>query len=147
MKATNVLQAMGQTVSGAITSPRPHPTKNLDALQSGAKTDFSTEIRFFRSTHTCLGFRPPTPLVKEVIYQQSRSKALILLRNCRYNLWAAVSCVAGIRPESGVKPTCRDSSTDAVDESPGGISPPGAPRTVHDPLESHGSRCSAVAMT
>src|SRR5262249_46710120 len=32
-------------------------------------------------------------------------------------------------------------------ESPGGISPPGAPRTVHDPLESHGSRCSAVAMT
>ena len=33
------------------------------------------------------------------------------------------------------------------DESPGGVSPPGAPRTVHDPLESHGSRCSAVAMT
>src|SRR5262249_27212395 len=32
-------------------------------------------------------------------------------------------------------------------ESPGGISPPGAPRTVHDPLKSHGSRCSAVAMT
>ena len=30
-------------------------------------------------------------------------------------------------------------------ESPGGISPPGAPRTVRDPLESHGSRCSAVA--
>jgi len=34
----------------------------------------------------------------------------------------------------------------ALVESPGGISPPGAPRTVHDPLESHGSRCSAVAM-
>jgi hypothetical protein len=32
------------------------------------------------------------------------------------------------------------------DESPEGVSPPGAPRTVHDPLESHGSRCSAVAM-
>ena len=32
-------------------------------------------------------------------------------------------------------------------ESPEGISPSGAPRTVHDPLESHGSRCSAVAMT
>ena len=31
-------------------------------------------------------------------------------------------------------------------ESPGGISPPGAPRTVHDPLESHGSRCSAVTL-
>src|SRR6516225_5822376 len=37
-----------------------------------------------------------------------------------------------------------DEST-AVVESPGGIAPPGAPRTVHDPLESHGSRCSAVA--
>src|SRR5215469_2541532 len=32
-------------------------------------------------------------------------------------------------------------------ESPGGIAPPGAPRTVHDPLESHGSRCSVVAGT
>jgi CO/xanthine dehydrogenase Mo-binding subunit len=31
-------------------------------------------------------------------------------------------------------------------ESPGGISPPGAPRTVREPLDSHGSRCSAVAM-
>jgi hypothetical protein len=30
-------------------------------------------------------------------------------------------------------------------ESPGGIAPPGAPRTVRDPLESHGSRCSAIA--
>jgi hypothetical protein len=37
--------------------------------------------------------------------------------------------------------------SDAIVESPGGIPPPGAPRTVHDPLESHGSRCSAVAMT
>ena len=35
---------------------------------------------------------------------------------------------------------------DAIVESPGGIAPPGAPKTVRDPLESHGSRCSAVAM-
>src|SRR5215471_9142587 len=40
----------------------------------------------------------------------------------------------------------RWAQTDAIVESPGGISPPGAPRTVHDPLESHGSRCSAVAI-
>src|SRR6266446_9297781 len=32
-------------------------------------------------------------------------------------------------------------------ESPGGISPPGAPKTVREPLDSHGSRCSAVSMT
>src|ERR1700741_5481350 len=31
-------------------------------------------------------------------------------------------------------------------ESPGGISPPGAPRSVREPLDSHGSRCSAVSM-
>ncbi len=31
-------------------------------------------------------------------------------------------------------------------ESRGGISPPRAPRTVHEPLNSHGSRCSAVAI-
>jgi len=28
---------------------------------------------------------------------------------------ASFSCVAAIRPESGVKPTCRDRSTDAID--------------------------------
>jgi hypothetical protein len=32
----------------------------------------------------------------------------------------------------------------AMDESPGGISPPGAPKTVREPLDSHGSRCSTV---
>ena len=37
--------------------------------------------------------------------------------------------------------------TDANDESPGGLSPPGAPRTVREPLDSYGSRCSTVAMT
>src|SRR6266404_2574857 len=31
-------------------------------------------------------------------------------------------------------------------ESPGGLSPPGAPRTVREPLDSYGSRCSAVAI-
>jgi hypothetical protein len=35
---------------------------------------------------------------------------------------------------------------DAFVESPGGISPPGAPRSVHEPLDSHGSRCSAASM-
>src|SRR5258705_13588095 len=34
----------------------------------------------------------------------------------------------------------------SLSESPGGISPPGAPRSVHEPLDSHGSRCSAVSM-
>src|ERR1700682_1008850 len=34
----------------------------------------------------------------------------------------------------------------AMAEPPGGMPPPGSPRTVHAPLESHGSRCSAVAM-
>src|ERR1700680_2744423 len=29
-------------------------------------------------------------------------------------------------------------------ESRGGVSPPRAPRTVHEPLDSHGSRCSAA---
>src|SRR6266404_7762683 len=36
--------------------------------------------------------------------------------------------------------------TDANVESPGGLSPPGAPRTVREPLDSYGSRCSAVAI-
>src|SRR3974390_3882324 len=34
--------------------------------------------------------------------------------------------------------------TAAFGESPGGISPPGAPRTVREPLDLHGSRCSAA---
>src|SRR5260370_17398540 len=36
--------------------------------------------------------------------------------------------------------------TAALVESPGGLSPPGAPRTVREPLDSYGSRCSAVSM-
>jgi hypothetical protein len=41
----------------------------------------------------------------------------------------------------------RHHETGAFGESPKGISPSGAPRTVREPLNSHGSRCSAVAMT
>jgi len=41
-------------------------------------------------------------------------------------------------PESG------QTRTDVNVESPGGISPPGAPKTVREPLDSHGSRCSTV---
>jgi hypothetical protein len=33
-----------------------------------------------------------------------------------------------------------DAGAALFDESPGGISPPGAPRTVHEPLDSHGWR-------
>src|SRR6266566_1409288 len=36
--------------------------------------------------------------------------------------------------------------TTALVESPGGLSPPGAPRSVREPLDSYGSRCSAVSM-
>jgi hypothetical protein len=32
-------------------------------------------------------------------------------------------------------------------EWPGGLSPPGSPRTVREPLDSYGSRCSAISMT
>ncbi len=42
--------------------------------------------------------------------------------------------------------TASESRMTAIGESPGGISPPGAPRTVREPLDSHGSRCSAVEM-
>ena len=31
-------------------------------------------------------------------------------------------------------------------EWPGGLSPPGSPRTVREPLDSYGSHCSAVSM-
>src|SRR6516225_5550670 len=52
--------------------------------------------------------------------------------------WSAI----GIRADV----ICSASSS-ACDESPGGLSPPGAPRTVREPLDSYGSRCSTVAMT
>jgi hypothetical protein len=35
----------------------------------------------------------------------------------------------------------------ALVEWPGGLSPPDSPRTVREPLDSYGSRCSAVSMT
>src|SRR4051812_17800046 len=44
-------------------------------------------------------------------------------------------------------PRRRRAGTTENVESPGGLSPPGAPRSVREPLDSHGSRCSAVSMT
>src|SRR6266446_4266250 len=46
------------------------------------------------------------------------------------------------RPRATDTFACRRSGR-PFGESPGGISPPGAPRTVREPLDSHGSRCSA----
>src|SRR6516162_9904964 len=52
-------------------------------------------------------------------------------------------CRRAFHPTSHSHSTVKSTT---VVESPEGISPPGAPRTVHDSLESHGSRCSAVAL-
>src|SRR5450759_4368273 len=41
---------------------------------------------------------------------------------------------------------CESRGSRTVLGAPGGISPPGAPRTVREPLDSHGSRCSAVGI-
>src|SRR6516225_4046431 len=75
---------------------------------------------------------------------------------CESDLQHGISAITGAprpracRPDdvrsSGKTGSRLPGQTDAIDESPEGISPPGAPRTVHDPLESHGSRCSAVAV-
>src|SRR5215469_12530192 len=50
----------------------------------------------------------------------------------------------GTRSDSGRSPD--DGQPSQVVESPGGLSPPGAPRSVREPLDSYGSRCSAVSM-
>ena len=42
------------------------------------------------------------------------------------------------------RPSAEKMRSVVKDESPGGISPPGAPKTVREPLDSHGSRCSTV---
>src|ERR1035437_9415725 len=46
--------------------------------------------------------------------------------------------------KSGQKWILAGDGLSAFVESPGGISPPGAPRSVREPIGSHGSRCSAV---
>jgi len=43
------------------------------------------------------------------------------------------------------RPTTVSGPHVVMGESPGGISPPGAPRSVHEPLDSHGSRNLAYA--
>jgi hypothetical protein len=47
---------------------------------------------------------------------------------------------------SGQRPPRYFATSVSPDGRPEGVFTPGAPRTVHDPLESHGSRCPAVAM-
>src|SRR5262245_20618577 len=49
--------------------------------------------------------------------------------------------------EADIRTVERSNQSDVNVESRGGISPPRAPRTVREPLDSYGSRCSAVAMT
>src|ERR1035437_9302089 len=52
---------------------------------------------------------------------------------------------AGAAQRDAATKFCSGQSDFVADvESPGGISPPGAPRSVREPLDSHGSRCSAV---
>src|SRR5215469_12573601 len=58
-------------------------------------------------------------------------------RRCRF-------CVFG---ERRFRHVSADQGPIVVVESPGGLSPPGAPRSVREPLDSYGSRCSAVSMT
>src|ERR1700731_84660 len=53
---------------------------------------------------------------------------------------------AAIREEDGRSARNRFVVRGSVVESPGGLSPPGAPRSVREPLDSYGSRCSAVSM-
>ncbi len=42
---------------------------------------------------------------------------------------------------------CLSTHTDADSESPGGVSPPGARRTVREPLDSHRSHYPAIGRT
>ena len=60
-----------------------------------------------------------------------------------------LQCASAIMlvPAASLRKTMRNLRLQCeIGESPGGISPPGAPRTVREPLDSHGSRCSAVEM-
>jgi hypothetical protein len=69
-------------------------------------------------------------------------------RDYRYGSRAAVPATSELGQLFDHKQTTREHATiRAVVESRGGISPPRAPKTVREPLDSHGSRCSAVSMT
>jgi hypothetical protein len=48
--------------------------------------------------------------------------------------------------ERRARPPGERQAGDAESESRGGVSPPRAPRTVREPLDSYGSQCSALAM-
>jgi hypothetical protein len=74
--------------------------------------------------------------------------------------WLATRC--GPKADAGVKIAITPSTTDRFRTPqrplrlgggnrsscrvPGGVSPPGAPRSVREPLDSYGSRCSAVSV-
>jgi hypothetical protein len=76
---------------------------------------------------------------------------LSLHRICRLVAQRVVSlrfqCLDAIGVKADIARASRAYQSEAIVESPGGISPPGAPKTVREPLDSHGSRCSAVSMT
>ncbi len=65
---------------------------------------------------------------------------LLLLQQRTYQSRHFISCFDSVGASAST------ALTSAIGESPGGISLPGAPRTVREPLDSHGSRCSAGEM-
>src|SRR6516164_8714931 len=86
----------------------------------------------------CCAFQPDL----ESIFLAEMLK--ILLQHNRHK--ADLSKWSATCPLSGRSDHVTSISSVANVESPGGIAPPGAPRSVHEPLDSHGSRCSAASM-
>jgi AraC-like ligand binding domain len=83
-----------------------------------------------------------TPLLRRIKLDKPHGNQFRWVNNTR----------AGRSPDTSAVPRIVDDfgapgKSAQVVEWPGGLSPPGSPRTVREPLDSYGSRCSAVSMT
>jgi hypothetical protein len=91
--------------------------------------------------------RRPPQLAASFILGRSAEYHQATRSHVRYWHLADISVAAAfVRywSNSGQRSILAGDGLSAFVESPGGISPPGAPRSVREPLDSHGSRCSAV---
>src|SRR5436190_22079309 len=83
----------------------------------------------------------------QILRRADRLVGLVILRECDFDFLDELvfghACIGAGPRDFGAG---LDAFQVALVESPGGFSPPGAPRSVREPLDSYGSRCSAVSM-
>ena len=115
----NSMATVGPKLEGSDRLQLPDPP--ISRIASGSfpfspeRACIAVKARTERATKTPRTGNIVMPSLRVGLYARLSLRPLSFQAQCRILARSVSSCVATIRPKSGVKPTCRDSSTDAID--------------------------------